>query len=248
MQSRLASSKPFQFLIGDKEREFTIHSALVSEHSAALDKLINNDKFKEANDGYAKLPEVDVETFVCFIQYLYTGDYYRGAPEATHDLRSNTGQDGDDFDPPQRKKTRLREKFEKAVRNLKAPRPSRLRSLGTDCTGMFRGYTILRHARLFVFADCYDISGLAELALHYLGQELAEYRLYAPHLEWIVDLLRYCYNNSAPEDLKSLVVLWAACNVKVLWAEETFKDLLETSGEFSAALVGALVERLESLD
>jgi hypothetical protein len=117
-----------------------------------------------------------------------------------------------------------------------------------DDVDMYHGETMIRHARLFVFADCYGISDLAQLALHYFGLELIDFPPYEPHVGWVVELVRYCYDTPVPERLTALVVLYAACNVEALWEEDMFRDLLEEYGEFSTALVGALVERLESLD
>ncbi|EFZ00923.1 BTB/POZ domain protein [Metarhizium robertsii] len=74
MYSAIASSKPYRFFVGPQRRKFTIHSEVVAGISPYLDKLVNGD-FKEGIENQVQWEDVDEETFVCFWQYAYTGDY-----------------------------------------------------------------------------------------------------------------------------------------------------------------------------
>ncbi|KAG9660756.1 hypothetical protein KCU64_g2997, partial [Aureobasidium melanogenum] len=55
----------------------------------------------------------------------------------------------------------------------------------------------LCHAQLYVFADKYDIQPLAKLSLSKLGHTLADFNVFEERREDIVELLQYCYANTA---------------------------------------------------
>ncbi|KPM38729.1 hypothetical protein AK830_g7834 [Neonectria ditissima] len=69
----VAMSRPFRFLIGPQEEEFTIHAALVAHQSSPLRALVQA-AFK-ASDLCVKWNDINVTTFVSFWQFVYTGDY-----------------------------------------------------------------------------------------------------------------------------------------------------------------------------
>ncbi|KAF5622643.1 btb poz fold [Fusarium sp. NRRL 25303] len=71
---RVATSKPFRFLIGPLQTEYTIHSALVAHQSPALAAMVNG-KFQESREGSVKWDDVDEIVFNSFWQFVYTGDY-----------------------------------------------------------------------------------------------------------------------------------------------------------------------------
>ncbi|KAJ6781697.1 hypothetical protein PWT90_09506 [Aphanocladium album] len=70
----LAASEPFTFIVGEERREFTIHSALVANQSECLKKLVKGE-FLEGTTNKVMWTHVDELTFMCFWQYVYTGDY-----------------------------------------------------------------------------------------------------------------------------------------------------------------------------
>ncbi|OAR00958.1 hypothetical protein LLEC1_01675 [Akanthomyces lecanii] len=78
-------SKPFRFLIGPQKTEFTIHSALVAQQSPAMAALVTNG-MEESLWGCASLPQYDVETFVRFVEYVYTGEFE--SPGFTKDIQA----------------------------------------------------------------------------------------------------------------------------------------------------------------
>ncbi|RKL28155.1 hypothetical protein BFJ72_g12615 [Fusarium proliferatum] len=71
---RVATSKPFRFLIGPLQTEYTIHSALVAHQSPALAAMVNG-KFQESRECCVKWDDVDEIVFNSFWQFVYTGDY-----------------------------------------------------------------------------------------------------------------------------------------------------------------------------
>lgn len=68
-------SPSFTFLVGPKHTKLTIQSALAQHVSKPLHNLMNNGHTRESRHRIAVLEEEDVETFVAFCEYAYTGDY-----------------------------------------------------------------------------------------------------------------------------------------------------------------------------
>jgi hypothetical protein len=106
-----------------------------------------------------------------------------------------------------------------------------------DYTNIF-----LSHARLYVFAECYGITGLMELSLNELHSTLVTFTLHDERVNDIVALVSYCYENLVPESLREIVALYAACKVEKLWPSEEFQALVETHGELSRSLIGSMVK------
>ena len=93
----------------------------------------------------------------------------------------------------------------------------------------------LSHARLYVFAEKYDIQSLKKLALDELHAILAVYTLYTKHTSDIINLLRYVYcNTSEPsedvEDLRTLMTQYMGCEMDILTYDEDFRDLMIEDG------------------
>ncbi|KAJ5232613.1 hypothetical protein N7468_005569 [Penicillium chermesinum] len=68
-------SPSFTFLVGPKHTKLTIQSALAEHVSKPLHNLMNNGHTRESKHRIAILEDEDVETFVAFCEYAYTGDY-----------------------------------------------------------------------------------------------------------------------------------------------------------------------------
>lgn len=68
-------SPSFTFLVGPKHTKLTIQSELARHVSKPLHNLMNNGHTRESKNRIAVLEDEDVETFVAFCEYAYTGDY-----------------------------------------------------------------------------------------------------------------------------------------------------------------------------
>ncbi|EED21818.1 conserved hypothetical protein [Talaromyces stipitatus ATCC 10500] len=68
-------SSHFTFLVGEDQTPLTIYTAVVQNNSDPLYALISNGHMKESNTGNAALEDVEVETFMGFCEYAYTGAY-----------------------------------------------------------------------------------------------------------------------------------------------------------------------------
>lgn len=104
---------------------------------------------------------------------------------------------------------------------------------------------LLCHAKVYVFAECYGITQLMTLSYNKLHQSLIDLNLHAKTLADVIGLAQYSYETLVPDDLKELVVLFAACEVERLWKEEQFQDLLGTHSGLGKAIIGAVLDRLE---
>lgn len=79
------NSVPFTFLVGPSHTKLTIQSGLASHVSGPLDHLMNSGQTRESKHQIAILEDEDVETFVAFCEYAYTGDYVVPPPGCRED-------------------------------------------------------------------------------------------------------------------------------------------------------------------
>ncbi|GAB1316397.1 hypothetical protein MFIFM68171_06607 [Madurella fahalii] len=135
----------------------------------------------------------------------------------------------------------LWEAFRTAVnRRYSAFRPTPSMDATEDYTDVFISY-----ARVYVFADCYQIPELMGLTLEKLGQTLVAFKLYDERVDDVIKLLKYCFGNPTPDTLKSLLVVYTPCKIEQISKSENFNQILAEHGELSARLVGELIKRLD---
>jgi hypothetical protein len=108
----------------------------------------------------------------------------------------------------------------------------------------------LCHARLYVFADNYDIQPLAKLSLSKLRHTLAGFNFFEERREDIVELLQYCYANTpervgTKDSLRALVIKYVACVVERLTGTKVFGSLLSEANSISLDLTLELLKRLD---
>ncbi|KAI9934470.1 hypothetical protein AWENTII_006037 [Aspergillus wentii] len=84
--SSIVHSLPFTFLVGPNHTKLTIQSGLARHVSQPLDNLMNGET-RESKHHCAILEEEDVETFVAFCEYAYTGDYNVPPPGFREDYK-----------------------------------------------------------------------------------------------------------------------------------------------------------------
>ncbi|KAG5923118.1 hypothetical protein E4U61_004229 [Claviceps capensis] len=103
---------------------------------------------------------------------------------------------------------------------------------------------LLSHARLYVLADCYGITPLMKLSLSTLYSVLTEFREWDDVADILVKLLRYCFENDTPTELREFVVRYAVCHIEVLWERTEITELARTHADFSSAIVEAMLYSL----
>ncbi|KAI1800538.1 hypothetical protein F4811DRAFT_27165 [Daldinia bambusicola] len=108
---------------------------------------------------------------------------------------------------------------------------------------------LLAHARLYAFADCYDVSALAELSVRKLHRTLKVFDLHkGVRATDVAQLIDYAYKNTiskgvGEDKLRSVLATYTACNIEEMWPNLYFQDVLE-SPEVSKAIIGQLLMRL----
>jgi hypothetical protein len=124
------------------------------------------------------------------------------------------------------KESFLRRKYDVRREVISIP-PSRAnRGVHEDYTEVF-----LSHARLYVFAEKYDIQPLKKLALEEIHSTLAIYTLHRQRTGDIVALLRCVYADTGAtprggEDLRTLLRDYIGYEMRVLMKDEEFIDLM----------------------
>ncbi|KAL4872221.1 hypothetical protein BDV12DRAFT_152032 [Aspergillus spectabilis] len=83
----IINSVPFTFLVGPSHTKLTIQSGLARHVSRPLDHLMNSGQTRESKHQIAIFEDEDVETFVAFCEYAYTGDYAVPPPGSRDDDR-----------------------------------------------------------------------------------------------------------------------------------------------------------------
>ncbi|OCL00104.1 uncharacterized protein K441DRAFT_537635, partial [Cenococcum geophilum 1.58] len=273
-QHSIITSTPFKFLVGHERKLLTVHAALIAHHSKPLGVLVRGPML-EANQGYAVLEDIEEGTFVRFSQYAYTGDYSTPGPETNNDgaagatangatngmtngmTNGATNGAGSDYDNAGAASATSQEYSEtitatdlwggsKAyVTAAPAFKPRRNRDAAEDYTNVF-----LCHARLYVFAEKYDIAPLKRLALYKLQRTLVDFTLYSERVGDVVELLKYSYVNTAdmvgtPDDLRLLVIRYTGYVVEDLAQSPQFGALLEDVSQVGRDLMRQMLKRLE---
>ncbi|KAK4139769.1 uncharacterized protein C8A04DRAFT_32733 [Dichotomopilus funicola] len=108
---------------------------------------------------------------------------------------------------------------------------------------------LLHHARLYVFADCYQISRLAQIAHDNLEKQLGALKqkpFDRISVDVTITLLAYAYQEPRPKALRSLLVQDVSRKVDKLWIYGSFREIPEAHAELGAELVGEMAKRLRS--
>ena len=103
----------------------------------------------------------------------------------------------------------------------------------------------LCHARLFVFAETYDIQDLKILALENLHNTLSVFTFHPERTGDVIELLRYVYSNTGEsqrgvEDLRTMMTQYIGCEMDTLLMDPDFRILM-MDGE------GALLDNFLSM-
>ena len=149
--------------------------------------------------------------------------------------------------PPRRGRRALKELFIRRKPTIPRetlcicpPRPNQ--APNEDYTEVF-----LSHARVYVFAEKYDIQSLKALALDELHGTLQNFDLHAERTGDIVALLRYVYANTGEpvdgvEDIRTVLKHYVGFEMYTLMKDKDFGDLMIEDG---GALLGDFMRMVE---
>ena len=113
---------------------------------------------------------------------------------------------------------------------IEVPPPRRNQSSAEVYSDVF-----LSHARLYVFAEKYDIQPLRMLALDELLATLAIFHLYRGRTGDVIDLLRYVYANTKKpeegvEEMRTWVTQYVGYQMDILMEDPEFRDIIIEDG------------------
>lgn len=252
------ASKPFTFIV--QGTPLYVHAALVADCSGPLDRMING-HLSEAKQGFALLEDVDEGTFVRFIRWTYSKDY--PAPEYTWaetEEEKDTPEGSKSEAAPKEtsmsddllaslssvgKKKKKKKSSSTLNSSLKESFISQYDYWSSDLMPGPRSnmhpqedYTevFLSHARLYVFAEKYDIQPLKKLSRQKLQHTLAIYTLYPERVGDITTLLKYVYANTSEaidgiEDIRTMLAHYVGTEMDTLIKYGEIKDLMLDNGE-----------------
>ena len=227
-----------------------------------------NGHMAEAQQGFAVLKEVDEGTFTRFAQWAYSGYYI----SAKHEINPNANYKGytpaqketgsewvyshthesnpfNIFSPTEESEPSNRQSLEESFKykyqrsvQLNFPLPRENCNATEDYTNVF-----LCHARVYVFADQYDVQSLKSFALEELHLALANYILYPERTGDIVALLTFIYSHtsesvSGVEDLRSVLTAYMSYEMDTLMKDSRFKELMIEDG---GTLLGEFMKAVE---
>ncbi len=111
----------------------------------------------------------------------------------------------------------------------------------------------LCHARVYVFAEKYDIARLRALALYKLQQTFKVFHVYNKRTGDIVSLVRCIYSNDNTPDsgvgqdideFRKLMIHYVACVFETVAKDDGFLVLMEEGGPFIRDLTNMLLKRV----
>ncbi|KAG6124509.1 hypothetical protein E4U38_008430 [Claviceps purpurea] len=247
---RILSSRPFKFVVGKAKKEFFLHSALVASKSEVLGKMMNG-PFIEGQQGYVTLPDEDASTIAAFVEFAFTGDYQKtiALDTSPRKAESSTPYDRDDDKEWSRPSNDHWKEFAQSIeygfeaKTADAPVFDE-GNMHVDFSEVF-----IAHAKVYIFADCYGVAGLLNLAMQKLHKALSEFRLSVRRMGSIVSLVSYCYERPCPEKLKKMVASYSAAIMDSQVTDVAaccFQKLLEDRGDFAADMAWFMACRLRS--
>ncbi|KAL3469918.1 hypothetical protein BJX99DRAFT_267834 [Aspergillus californicus] len=97
-----------------------------------------------------------------------------------------------------------------------------------DFTSVFLG-----HAKLYILADTYGITSLADLVLHKLATTLTDFTLCEDNINDVAELVRFSYRGTLPHDaMRALVTAYVASVLGQIGDNTQFQELLAEGGDF----------------
>ena len=226
-----------------------------------------NGHLSEAQQGFAVLDDVDQATFLAFSRWTYSQDY---SVSINGDTTASTAENAPPTDDPwgefdwgskKDKKKKGKNRTEPAVHGyLRESFVSHQRETGTTPysalparapKGPDEDYTevFLFHARIYVFAEKYDIQPLKQLAVQKLQHQLAIHTLYIERTGDIVALLKYVYANTASsssgtDDIRTMLAHYVGVEMGNLAKQGEIKTFMQEEPEFLSDFLDMIALRV----
>jgi hypothetical protein len=258
----------FEFLIGSRQKVYTVHTGAISAISEALNAMINGN-MKEASEGKVIMEDVKEPVWERFCQFAYGGDYETPSPMTdSATLDKDTEGDVPLFEPPSRNPEGLVPTSTKQSRHYRAvcsAEDAKLRAWDafrkekqqqapsnklsfSNTSSMDYTEVLLCHAELYVLADKWGVDPLRYLCLQKLRRVLATFVIYQSRREELCRLIDYCYENTRNDDdpcpLRFLIANYVSLVIEHLVDDAAFRSLLGRRGFLSKDVLMGMTARL----
>ncbi|RSL53976.1 hypothetical protein CEP51_014792 [Fusarium floridanum] len=236
--SRIIASPEAKFHIGPNKDEFTIHSGLVALQSSSMHNIMKQQKGRFERPILWK--HVEVNTFIRFSAFAYTGDY-DGPEPRRREIPAVVSQ-------PRllRKMIKLRLTNQgSGIRNSYDSYSWEMflkrypgHEFSPDDAVDSRTYSSLEvflcHVRMFLFADRYRITELRDLAIRKLWIAMVNMTFTGNAIPDLTQLIKYVYNNThkdnpAGQEIRSLVRRYFIIRLDRMWNHTELKDFAKNS-------------------
>ena len=109
--------------------------------------------------------------------------------------------------------------------------------------------TFLSHARLYVFAEMFDIQPLKGLVLRRLHQTLASFTVWPDCVGDVVELLTFIYGNTLPahngeEPMRIMLSQYVGFEMDKMLKAVAFRDLLQQNQDFLNDFCAQVIKRI----
>ncbi|KAJ4328624.1 hypothetical protein N0V84_000983 [Fusarium piperis] len=232
---QIVSSPMAQFRIGPNQAEFSINSELIAVQSPSLGNIIRHHEGR-FDDRPILWKHVDVNTFICFSEFAFTGDYNGVEPRPRQVPPAIISQPSP---VPKTTKLRLASSAGDPVcgyssflwNNFAARYPGHefsqhdaVDSRTHTCADVF-----LCHARVFIFADRYRVTSLRDLAIRKLWIAMVNMTFTGNAIPDITELAKYVYKSTTREspagkEIRNLVRRYIIMRLKRMSSNSEFRD------------------------
>lgn len=245
LSTRILNSPTFTFQIGPQKKDFVLHYGAISRVSRPLTALMNQGTHQRQNAAIWLQPE-RVETFEKFCQFLYTGDYSMASDSNEGNGTGWGTTEGPHWNPnfeaPYTYASDPWAAFQDMTFTPGDPFLTPGYGWSNNTTQRVSETALLTHARVFVFAERFNVDDLGNLALGKLHNSLCTFPLRVANAEDIVELLKFCYQDMelvGMGPMRELVTRYVACKVHLLADYPSFKRLVQSPSTVAWDLIQA---------
>ncbi|KAK4448997.1 hypothetical protein QBC34DRAFT_380846 [Podospora aff. communis PSN243] len=263
----IITSDVYKFTVGPEKRQFVIHAALVADQSPAFDRFVNSETTFILLTQYAytgdysvqessPLPRAHKLTAMRYLPNPRTQEVLIPVGAASTTWPNFAARSASDLFAtlPARGGPVQAQPASQAVGAVTNNPQANAGSQTTKTHPTFLHTTklwdalrdedniLLVHAHVYIFADCYGLEGLANLALRKLAGNLQEIKMTEETIGKITGLVEDCFADLTPPHLRSLVLLFVASKASDLWADDRFQDVLRSNTDLSTALLELLIQ------
>lgn len=262
--SRIIESPVFTFAIGEEKVPVIIHTELVEAHSRVFYRMTEK-REKDSLSAILRLRDVDVDTFIAFCEYIYSGTYTVPNPGELEEDEKTTPPATN----PGAKSTRIVKRYRGEDSKLSRLRQIYAKSASESglngeklddyfFTNLWEAFThrhyqydgipvvhyeFTSHVKLHRFCSRFMIGDLHLKCMASLHLELCSYSLSTENSQVIVDLLEYVYVHTpllTPDfksELRDLVIHYVACKLPILGENDAFWTILKSNVQVATDLV-----------